>query len=370
MWSERVADDRISCGEFSRRPTEGPISEAPLTSCSTQHGSEVVALLREAVQRLSSEGVPKDIAIINEIGLKIPELAPVAFMADVHGVQSRDRRGSPSPDRTTVLRRNNVRVLGHGSQTIIFAHGFGCDQEMWRSVAPAFLSDFTVVLFDHIGAGAANSSAFDRIRHSSLQGYTQDVLDILGVLQLQHVHFVGHSVSGMIGALASIADPELFASLTMISASPRYINDGEYVGGFERYDIEGLLEVLSSNYLGWSMTMAPVFMKNEQSPELAKELELSFCKVDPVIAHHFAQVIFLSDFRLELPKIVTRTLVLQPREDVVVPVQVGEYVQRSIPHSRLVVLDAKGHYPHLSAPDEVIREIKRFLTVTPVDTSR
>lgn len=283
---------------------------------------------------------------------------------------SKGRRGSPIPDRTTVLERNNVRVLGHGPETIVFAHGFGCNQEMWRSVAPAFLSDYTVVLFDHIGAGASNSAAFDRIRHSTLQGYIQDVLDILEVLELQGVHFVGHSVSGMIGALASITDPELFANLIMISPSPRYINDGEYIGGFEQHDIEGLLEVLSSNYLGWSMTMAPAFMANEHNPELAKELELSFCKVDPLIAHHFAQVIFLSDFRAELSKIRTRTLILQPQEDVVVPVAVGEYVHRSIPNSRLVILDATGHYPHLSAPGEVIQAVKQFLTPSQSDPSR
>ena len=241
---------------------------------------------------------------------------------------------------------------------------------MWRSVAAAFLSNYKVVLFDHIGAGAANSAFFDRIRHSSLQGYTQDVLDILEVLDLQRVHFVGHSVSGMIGALASIADPELFASLIMVSPSPRYMNDGEYIGGFERHDIEGLLELLRSNYLGWSMTMAPVFMSNDHIPELAKELELSFCKVDPVIAHHFAQVIFLSDLRAELPKIRTKTLILQPQEDVIVPVSVGEYVHLNIPRSRLVILDAKGHYPHLSAPGEVIEKVKAFLALTKSDASR
>ena len=295
------------------------------------------------------------------------DLMEEAPYAAIKRAQYEMRRDLPKPERATVLKRNNVRVLGDGAETIVFAHGFGCNQEMWRSVAAAFVSDYKVVLFDHIGAGAANSASFDRVRHSNLQGYTRDVLDIMEVLDIRRVHFVGHSVSGMIGALASIVEPGLFASLIMVSPSPRYINDGEYIGGFERHDIEGLLEVLRSNYLRWSMTMAPVFMNNQHLPELAKELEVSFCKVDPVIAHHFAQVIFLSDLRAELPKIQTKTLILQPREDVIVPVPVGEYVHRSIPHSRLVILDATGHYPHLSAPGEVIQEVKQFLALTESD---
>lgn len=261
-----------------------------------------------------------------------------------------------------VLRRNNVNVVGSGEQTIVFAHGYGCDQNMWRHVVPAFAPDYKVVLFDYIGSGLSDSTAFDRSRYSTLAGYSRDVLEILDALDLHEpVHFVGHSVSSMIGALAAIERPDRFATLTMIGPSACYINDGDYVGGFERSDIEGLLESLENNHVAWSAVMAPVIMGNAQAPELAHELEQSFCRMDPYLAYHFARVTFLSDNRADLPLISTKTLVLQCQDDAIAGIQVGNYVHRCIKDSQFVTLSATGHCPHMSAPEEVIRGIRRFL---------
>ena len=257
--------------------------------------------------------------------------------------------------------RNNVHVKGSGHRTIVFAHGYGCDQTMWQSVAPAFEHDFRVVLFDHVGAGGSDFSAFDRIRHSSLQGYAQDLLEVFAELNLTEVRFVGHSVSGMIGALAAIQHPELFESQVMISSSPRYVNDGEYFGGFEQDDVDELLELLASNHVGWSMSMAPVIMGNADRPELAAELASSFCRADPEIAYHFASLIFLSDNRSQLKNIRTRTLVMQTANDPIVPESVGRYLAASIPASNYALLNATGHCPHMSAPAEVIEAIRKFL---------
>ncbi len=261
----------------------------------------------------------------------------------------------------TAVQRHRVRVLGEGSRTLMFAHGYGCDQNMWRAVVPAFLDDFRIVLFDNAGAGSADVAGFDKTRHSSLHGYALDVLDIITELGLTEVNFVGHSVSAMIGMLASIARPGVFKSLVMIGPSPSYINDGSYIGGFERSEIDDLLELLRSNHLGWSITMAPVIMGNPDCPSLAKELEESFCRTNPASAHHFARVIFLSDHRADLPQVTVPTLILQTREDPVAPVEVGEYVQRAVPNSQLIVMHATGHCPHLSSPEEVVLEVRRFL---------
>ena len=257
--------------------------------------------------------------------------------------------------------RNNVHVLGSGERTLIFAHGFGCDQSMWRHVYPAFVDDFKVVLFDYVGAGQSDSEAFDRRRYSTLAGYAQDVLDIAEELQVQKLHFVWHSVSSMVGALAAIKRPDLFASLTMLSPSPCYINDAHYRGGFERADIEGLLDILESNQVAWASTMAPLIMGNPQFPELSAELESSFCRLEPAIANHFARVTFLSDTRADLPRISTRTLLLQSKEDAVASTAVGEYVHAHLPNSRYVVMDAAGHCSHMSAPALVVHHLGRFL---------
>jgi sigma-B regulation protein RsbQ len=258
--------------------------------------------------------------------------------------------------------RHHVTVSGRpDGQPMLFAHGYGCDQHMWRHVAPAFEDDFKVVLFDHVGAGAAEPSAYDPERHSSLTGYAEDVLAIVEELDLRDVVFVGHSVSAMIGVLAEAAAPERFAKLVLVGPSPCYIDGPGYVGGFSRDDIAELLDSLDSNYLGWSSAMAPVIMANEDRPELGQELTESFCRTDPEIARRFAQVTFMSDSRAELAGVSTPTLVLQCRNDVIAPVEVGRYVAAAIPQSRMVLLDATGHCPHLSAPEATVRAIADFV---------
>jgi sigma-B regulation protein RsbQ len=260
------------------------------------------------------------------------------------------------------IQRNNVHVIGEGPRTLMFAHGYGCDQNMWRSVTPEFQQDFRIVLFDYVGAGNSDPKAFHRTHYSTLHGYASDVLEIIRELDLSNVTFVGHSVSSMIGALAAIENPGVFDNIVMIGPSPCYINDGEYVGGFERADILDLLETLDNNHSGWSAMMAPVIMGNPERPELAGELEASFCRTNPVFAQHFARVTFLSDNRKDLPKLVTRTLILQSEQDSIAPASVGEYVHRCLPNSQLVVMNATGHCPHLSAPAEVARAMRQFLS--------
>ena len=260
--------------------------------------------------------------------------------------------------------RNNVVLRGReAGPPLLFAHGFGCDQNMWRYVWPAFAGEYRIVLFDHVGAGGSDVRAYDRERYSSLRGYADDVLDICHELALSDVVFVGHSVSAMIGVLAAIEEPERFARLVLVGPSPRYLDDNDYVGGFSREDIDGLLESLESNYLGWSSTMAPVIMGNADRPELGEELTNSFCRADPEIAAEFARVTFLSDNRADLALVSTPSLVLQCSEDVIAPQAVGEYVQRLLPDSRFVQLQATGHCPNLSAPEETIAAIRRFLAV-------
>jgi len=244
---------------------------------------------------------------------------------------------------------------------MLFAHGFGCDQNMWRLVTPAFEEDHRIVLFDHVGAGNSDLSAYDRDRYASLDGYAADVLEICRALDLTDVTFVGHSVSSMIGVLAAIEEPERFARLVLVGPSPRYVDDEGYVGGFARADIDELLDSLDSNFLGWSSVMAPVIMGNPDRPELGDELTNSFCRTDPDIAADFARVTFLSDNRADLARVTVPTLVLQCSEDAIAPRAVGEYVHREVADSRLAVLDAVGHCPNLSAPEETIAAIKAFL---------
>ena len=262
-----------------------------------------------------------------------------------------------------VKARHNVCVRGDAEgQPMLFAHGFGCDQNMWRFVAPAFEDDFRVVLFDHVGAGKSDLSAYDPDRYSSLDAYAQDVLELCRELDLTDVIFVGHSVSAIIGALAvGAAEPGRFAKLVMVSPSPRYVDDEGYVGGFQRADIDELLESLESNYLGWSSAMAPVIMGNPGRPELGDELSASFCRTDPEIARQFARVTFLSDNRADLAAVTIPTLVLQCSQDAIAPVEVGQFVHESIPGSRLVMLDAIGHCPNLSAPEATAAAISGFV---------
>jgi sigma-B regulation protein RsbQ len=262
----------------------------------------------------------------------------------------------------TVRERCNVTISGRpDGQPMLFAHGFGCDQNMWRFVAPRFEEEFQVVLFDHVGAGGSDLSAYDADRYSSLGGYADDVLEICRELELTDVVFVGHSVSAMIGVLAAVAEPQRFAKLVLVAPSPRYVDDEGYRGGFSSEDIEELLGSLESNYLGWSSAMAPVIMGNPDRPELGEELTESFCRTDPAIARRFARVTFLSDNRADLGRVPVPTLVLQSRRDAIAPVEVGTYVSQAIPGSSLVVLDSTGHCPNLSAPNATVEAMAAFL---------
>jgi sigma-B regulation protein RsbQ len=262
----------------------------------------------------------------------------------------------------SVLDRNKVTVTGsEGAPAIMFSHGFGCDQNMWRHVAPAFEPDHRVVLFDHVGSGASDLRAYDADKYGTLSGYAEDVVEILAALDLGPVVFVGHSVSAMIGVLAAARAPERFAKLVLVGPSPRYIDDVGYTGGFSRADIEELLGSLESNFLGWSSQMAPLIMGNPERPELGDELTNSFCRTDPDIAAQFARVTFLSDNRDDLAGVSIPTLVLQSHTDAIAPQVVGEYVHRAIPGSRYVLLDATGHCPNLSAPEETTAAIRAFL---------
>jgi sigma-B regulation protein RsbQ len=261
-----------------------------------------------------------------------------------------------------VVARNNVNVSGpEGAPPMLFAHGFGCDQNMWRHVAPAFAGEHRVVLFDHVGAGGAHPAAWDPGRYGSLEGYAEDVLEICAALELEDVVFVGHSVSAMIGVLAAAREPDRFSKLVLVGPSPRYVDDEGYVGGFAREDIEELLESLDSNFLGWSSAMAPIIVGNPDRPELGEELTNSFCRTDPEIAKHFARVTFLSDNRADLDAVRTPALVLQCADDAIAPQPVGEYVHRRLAGSRLVLMEATGHCPNLSAPAETIAAIRAFI---------
>ena len=261
-----------------------------------------------------------------------------------------------------VLARNNVRVSGQpDGRPMVFAHGFGCDQNMWRYVAPEFERDHRVVLFDHAGAGGSDLGAYDAERHGTLGGYAEDVVEIAAALDLHDAIFVGHSVSSMIGVLAAAQAPERIGKLVLVGPSPRYIDDDGYRGGFSRADIEELLDSMDANFLGWSTAMAPAIMGNAERPELGEELTESFCRTDPDIAARFARVTFLSDNRADLATVTAPTLVLQCSDDVIAPEAVGRYVHERIPHSVFVQLEATGHCPNLSAPRETVEAIRAFV---------
>jgi sigma-B regulation protein RsbQ len=262
-----------------------------------------------------------------------------------------------------VLLRNNVAVFGQGTQTMLFAHGFGCDQNMWRFVTPAFENDYRIILFDYVGSGQSDISAYSAERYSHLNGYAQDILDICAALALTDVIFVGHSVSSVIGILSSIQTPNLFKRLILVCPSPCYINHlPDYMGGFERKDIEDLLDIMEKNYIGWASFLAPMVMKNEEQPELTRELEASFCSTDPVIASRFAKVTFYSDNRSDLSKVTIPSLILQCSEDAIAPTEVGHYLHQHLPKSTLQLMKATGHCPHMSHPQETIHLIKEYLT--------
>jgi sigma-B regulation protein RsbQ len=264
-----------------------------------------------------------------------------------------------------ITARNNVTVFGTGTQPMLFAHGFGCDQNMWRFVAPAFADDYRIVLFDYVGSGASDLQAYDPDRYGRLEGYADDILDICRALELRDVVLVAHSVSSMIAVLAANREPERFARLVLIGPSPRYINDlPDYQGGFERQEIEGLLDMMDRNYIGWANFLAPAIVKNPDRPELGGELTASFCSTDPVIARRFAEATFFADNRDDLPRVRVPSLILQCAEDMIAPQAVGEYTHRSMPDSTLRLMAATGHCPHLSHPEETIAAIRDYLHET------
>jgi len=261
-----------------------------------------------------------------------------------------------------VVRRNNVTVTGNPQgRTVVLAHGFGCDQNMWRLTVPALVRDYRVVLFDYVGAGRSDSTAFSEHRYSSLDGYAEDVVELCEALDLRDAVFVGHSVSAMIGVLAAGMAPERIGALVMVAPSPRYIDDDGYRGGFSAEDIDELLASLESNYLGWSAAMAPVIMGNAERPELGEELKNSFCATDPDMARVFARTTFLSDSRDDLKNVRVPTLVLECTQDVIAPREVGVFVHQTVPGSTLITLDATGHCPHLSSPEATNEAILQFL---------
>ncbi|MFF3505474.1 alpha/beta fold hydrolase [Streptomyces sp. NPDC003247] len=259
-------------------------------------------------------------------------------------------------------RRNNVTVTGRpDGPTVVLAHGFGCDQNMWRLIVPALAGRYRVVLFDYVGSGGSDLSAWSTERYSSLDGYAQDVVEVCDELGVERAVFVGHSVSAMAGVLAARAAPRRIGALVMVAPSPRYVDDDGYRGGFTADDVDELLESLESNYLGWSSAMAPVVMGNPERPELGQELTNSFCATDPDIARVFARTTFLSDSREDLKHVRVPTLVLECLHDVIAPREVGAFVHAAIPSSRLVTLDATGHCPQLSAPQATAEAILEFL---------
>ncbi|WP_371476609.1 alpha/beta fold hydrolase [Kitasatospora sp. NBC_00315] len=261
-----------------------------------------------------------------------------------------------------VMRRNNVKVTGRADgPVVVLAHGFGCDQNMWRLIVPALSRDHRVVLFDYVGSGRSDASAWNEARYSSLQGYARDVLEVCEELDLRDAVFVGHSVSAMVGVLAAASAPQRLSRLVMVAPSPCYIDEDGYRGGFSAEDIDELLESLESNYLGWSAAMAPVIMGNADRPELGEELTASFCATDPAMARVFARTTFLSDSREDLKTVGVPTLVLECAQDVIAPREVGAYVHAAIPASRLVTLDATGHCPQLSAPEATAQAIIGFV---------
>jgi len=262
-----------------------------------------------------------------------------------------------------IIKRNNIQIFGEGETPILFAHGFGCDQNMWRFVAPTFFDKYKVILFDYVGSGKSDLNAYNVERYSSLMGYAQDILEICETLSLENLIFAGHSVSGMIGVLASIQNPKIFQKLLLVATSPCYINDEEnnYVGGFEHSDVKDLLDIMEKNYIGWASFMVPLVMKNEDKPELTQELNNSFCSTDPLIANIFAKATFYADNRQDLPKVTIPSLILQCTDDTIAPMEVDYYLNKKLNNSTLEVMKATGHCPHMSHPQETIDLIQQYL---------
>lgn len=267
-----------------------------------------------------------------------------------------------------LLQRHNVTVVGPASgPTLLLAHGFGCDQSMWRHVLPELVADHHVVLFDHDGAAGTRAEDFDFERHEQLDGYAADVVDLVRAMDLHDVVLVGHSVSAVIGALATIEAPERFRGLAMVSPSPRYVDDDGYVGGFSRADIEGLLETMDRNYLGWASGMADLVAGGDRTGA-SQELENSFCRTDPQIARHFARTTFLGDNRDDLVHVPVPCLVIQSTHDTIAPPAVGRFVTEQLPDAALRTVDTVGHCPHLTEPVATATELRRFVASLPLRT--
>jgi len=263
----------------------------------------------------------------------------------------------------SVSKRNNVHIQGKGSRQMMFAHGFGCDQNMWRLVAPSFDDSHQIILFDHVGAGGSDLNAYDPIKYSELDGYARDIVEIADELALKDLVFVGHSVSAVLGIMAAAISPQLFKALILVSPSPCYINEGDYIGGFSRIEIDELLVSLEANHLGWSKTMAPLIMANASRAELSEELTDSFCRTDPAIARQFARATFLTDSRGILAECEAPSLILQCSQDIIAPIEVGQFMHEQMTNSTLVILEATGHCPHLSAPEVTVLAIQEFLQI-------
>jgi sigma-B regulation protein RsbQ len=312
-------------------------------------------LTLEHTERARAAGSPALVRRAVEAGGAFPAAAPAAL-----GLAAADAGSSVSA--MDVLARNNVTMSGLADgPPLVFAHGFGCDKAMWRYVAPAFEQSHRVVLFDHVGAGGSDLSAYDPTRYTRLEAYADDLVEILESLDLNAATVVGHSVSAVIALLAAADRPQLFDRLVLVGPSPRYIDDEGYRGGFSQDEIDELLATMDDNYLGWSAHVASVIMGTPDRPELGEELSSSFCRTDPAVARRFARATFLSDNRADLARVRTPALVVQCRQDVIAPLEVGEYVHRNLAGSELVVLDATGHCPNLSAPDALVSAMQRYL---------
>lgn len=258
--------------------------------------------------------------------------------------------------------RNNISIIGQGKQTILMAHGFGCDQKMWQYLSPHFVDDYRLVLFDYVGSGNSDITAYTTEKYRHLEGYAQDVLDIIHELQLENILFIGHSISSMIGMIAAIKEPQHFSEIIMIGPSPCYINDGNYNGGFEKSDIGDLLETMEMNFSGWASYMAPVAMDATTEPHLTKALESNFVSSNPRVAREFAEVTFFSDYREEVENLHIPTLIIQCSNDSIVPIEVGYFLHNKIKNSEMVIMNVRGHYPHVSKPLETAEIIKHYLS--------
>ncbi|WP_316823803.1 alpha/beta hydrolase [Pedobacter miscanthi] len=260
-----------------------------------------------------------------------------------------------------LLIRNNVKILGEGCQVIMFAHGFGCAQSSWKYITDAFLEDYKVILFDYVGSGDSDLSQYDKHKYATLEGYACDVIDIIETLELANIIFIGHSVSSMIGMIAALQMPEAFKKLVFIGPSPRYLNDRDYIGGFNAGDIETIFEHIADDYVAWSKQLAPVVMDTPSKPELADFLQECFEATDPSVALEFAMATFKADYRDKLKNLEVPSLTLQSSNDIMAPLSAGEFIHKNTPENFLVVMKATGHFPHISAPEETIREIKEFI---------